>query len=113
MEKLNKIYDNAVFIIKIMMIQVMCLLRIMLIIVPKSLDEYSAPSVGIHIFGYVPTGVRPKLDGVRSDCFPYLELHVFLFLSSIEFLLCLLNFATSLETGLLSVSSSQGWRWMG
>lgn len=39
----------------------------MLIIVLKNPDEYNAPSVEIHIFGYAPTGVRPKQDGVRSD----------------------------------------------
>ena len=44
--------------------------RIILIIVLKNPDVYSAPSVGIHIFGYALTGVRPKQDGVRSDFFP-------------------------------------------
>lgn len=45
-------------------------LRIILNIVPKTRDVYSAPSVGIHIFGYALTGVNPKQDGVRSDFFP-------------------------------------------
>lgn len=53
------------------------LFRITLIIVLKSPDEYSAPSVGIHIFGYVPTGVRPKQDGVRYDFFLYLKITCF------------------------------------
>ncbi|KAK7244756.1 hypothetical protein RIF29_39582 [Crotalaria pallida] len=43
-----------------------CILpRIILIIVLKTQDVYSARSVVIHIFGYALTGVRPKQDGVR------------------------------------------------
>lgn len=54
----------------------------MLIIVLKNPDEYNAPSVEIHIFGYAPTGVRPKQDGVRSDFFPlHIEYYMFSYFS--------------------------------
>lgn len=54
----------------------------MLIIVLKNPDEYNAPSVEIHIFGYAPTGTRPKQDGVRSDFFPlHIEYYMFSYFS--------------------------------
>ena len=39
--------------------------RIVRTIALKSRGVYSAPSVAFHIYGYAPTGVRPRQDGVR------------------------------------------------
>jgi hypothetical protein len=50
--------------------------RIVRTIALKSRGVYSAPSVAFHIYGYAPTGVRPRQDGVRL-----LSLSLSLFLS--------------------------------
>lgn len=89
--------------------------RIILNIVPKNPDGYSAQSAVIHMFGYAPTGARPKQDGVRSD---FVHWHSDYWIPSFFLLIsCSLylnpEFTSSLEAGLLSVSSSKGWRWMG
>lgn len=39
--------------------------RIVLIIDQKSQGAYTVRNAGIHTFGYVPTGVRQRPDGVR------------------------------------------------
>lgn len=39
--------------------------RIVPIIDQKSQDAYTVRNAGIHTFGYVPTGVRQRPDGVR------------------------------------------------
>jgi hypothetical protein len=40
--------------------------RIVLLIDQKSQGAYTVQNAGIHTFGYVPTGVRQRPDGVRS-----------------------------------------------
>lgn len=51
--------------------------RRVLVIVLKSRDVYSAQSVEIHIYGYAPIEVRPRLDGVRSDIVSLLLFFIF------------------------------------